>query len=189
MQKQPKFWTVFWLIIKISFVGFGGGNALMPIIKKEVVDKKKWLDNEEFSQVVVVTNMLPGASVIQTISYISIKMLGKIKGTLVTLIGILPHVLMAFGFLLLFNKLPIEYIKIISVGVLVSIIAFLIDFGYRFLKQSQSRIKLPVWILIFLFSLAYCLFVPSPYNMPVVAIILIIMIYSIIYYISKRKGK
>ncbi|AMD81483.1 chromate ion transporter [Mycoplasmopsis canis PG 14] len=187
MKKEVSFWKLFWFIIKITFIGFGGGNALMPVIKKEVVDKNSWITPNEFDEIVIVTNMLPGASVIQTISYISIKLLGKLKGTLVTLVAIFPHVMMAFGLLLLFNKIPTQYIKIISVGVLVSIIAFLIDFGYRFIKQSKDTFKTPIWILIFLFSFSYSLFIPSPYNIPIVAILVVISIYTIIYFILKNK--
>ncbi|WP_036458754.1 chromate transporter [Mycoplasma leonicaptivi] len=179
--------AIIWFIIKITFIGFGGGNALMPVIKKEVVDKKKWFSASEFDQIVIVTNMLPGASVIQTISYISISLLGKFKGILVTLFAILPHVLFSFALLLLINYLDLKYIKIISVGVLVSIIAFLLEFGYRYIKQSNQGIKTPIWLIIFIFSFAYCIFIPAPYNLPVVAIVLVLGLYIILFFVFKKK--
>ncbi|WP_117275674.1 chromate transporter [Mycoplasmopsis edwardii] len=188
-KNEISFWKLFWFIIKITFIGFGGGNALMPVIKKEIVDKNNWMTLEEFDEIVIVTNMLPGASVIQTISYISIKLLGKWKGIIVTLFAILPHVLFAFGLLLLFNKIPSHYIKIVSVGVLVSIIAFLIEFGVRYLKQSAKSLRAPLWIIVFIFSLSFCLFVPSPYNIPIIAILTVLAIYSICYLITKKRGK
>lgn len=46
-------------IIMVTFIGFGGGNAMMPVIKRYVVDKYQGLDNDEFDRNVVVTNMLP----------------------------------------------------------------------------------------------------------------------------------
>ncbi|QGZ97210.1 chromate transporter [Mycoplasma sp. NEAQ87857] len=188
-QKKKNIWEVILFVIKVTFIGFGGGNALMPVIKKEVVDNKKWMSIEEFDNVVIVTNMLPGPSVIQTISYVCIYLFGKLKGALITLFAILPHVLVAFGLLLLFDKVPKQYISILSVGVLVSIIAFLIQFGLRYLKQAKQSLAWPIWLTIFLFASCYSLFIPAPYNLPVVAIVSVIAIYSIIYLIKKYKLK
>ncbi|TDV24259.1 chromate transporter [Mycoplasmopsis mustelae] len=188
-EKKVGIRSLIFFVIKVTFVGFGGGNALMPIIKREAVEKRKWITQNEFDDIVIVTNMLPGASVIQTLSYICIHLLGKWKGTIVTLFAILPHVLMAFGFLLLINYIPPKYVKILSVGVLVSIIAFLLEFGIRYLKQAQKSMYLPLWFCIFIFSFVYCFFVPAPYNVPVVAIFIVLSLYFIVYFILKKKHK
>ncbi|WP_322962021.1 chromate transporter [Mycoplasmopsis cynos] len=189
MQEKIGFWKLFFFILKISFIGFGGGNALMPVIKKEIVENKKLLDVKEFDQIVIVTNMLPGASVIQCISYISIKLLGKVKGIIITLFALLPHIMFSFGLLLLFSKIPEQYVQIFAIGVLVSIIAFLIDFGINYLKQSRQNIKPPFIVLIFLFSFSFCFFVPAPFNVPILAIIFVLVIYFIIYWIKNKGGK
>ncbi|MEA4276626.1 chromate transporter [Mycoplasma sp. 21DD0573] len=186
-KKKVSFWELFSFIIKVTFIGFGGGNALLPVIKKEAVDNKKWITNEEMDDIVIVTNMLPGASVIQTLSYISISLLGKFKGTLVTLLGILPHVIFAFIFLVILTKyIPSEYLKIISVGVLVSIIAFLIAFAQRYIKQSKQSLKLPVWLIIMLFSICVSLFVPSPYNLPIFSIVIFLFVFAIVFLVNKK---
>ncbi|WP_429996442.1 chromate transporter, partial [Mycoplasmopsis bovis] len=65
------FWRVLWFIIFTSFIGFGGGNALLPIFKRYSVDKYRWLSEKEFEENVILTNMLPGASVIEALSYIA----------------------------------------------------------------------------------------------------------------------
>ncbi|UWV92884.1 chromate transporter [Mycoplasmopsis cynos] len=91
MQEKIGFWKLFFFILKISFIELGGGNLLTPVIKKEIVENKKLLDVKEFDQIVIVTNMLPGASVIQCISYISIKLLGKVKGIIITLFALFTY--------------------------------------------------------------------------------------------------
>ncbi|MFV8471055.1 chromate transporter [Mycoplasma sp. HF11B] len=188
VASKASFWEVFLFIIKVTIIGFGGGNALMPVIQREAVGKKKWLTEEEFDDIVIVTNMLPGASVIQTLSYIAITLLGKVKGTILTLVAILPHVLLAFAFLVVLTKyLPANYLKIVSVGVLVAIIAFLINFGVRYAKQAHKTMATPLWIIIFLFSAGYSLFIPAPYNLPVVAIVVVIGIYSIWCLATRKK--
>ncbi|WP_342277392.1 chromate transporter [Spiroplasma endosymbiont of Nephrotoma flavescens] len=39
--------------MKISFFGFGGGNAVMPLIKNEVVVKKRWITEDEFNHLLI----------------------------------------------------------------------------------------------------------------------------------------
>ncbi|WP_324672349.1 chromate transporter [Mycoplasma sp. 888] len=186
-KKKVSFWQIFWFIVKVTFIGFGGGNALLPVIKREAIDNKKWITNEEMDDIVIVTNMLPGASVIQTISYISISLLGKFKGTLVTLLGILPHVIFAFIFLVILTKyIPDKYLKIISVGVLVAITPFLIAFAQRYVKQSKQSLRLPIWLIVMLFSICVSLFIPSPYNLPIFSIVIVLFIFGMMYLINKK---
>ncbi|WP_029513011.1 chromate transporter [Mycoplasmopsis iners] len=192
-NKLKNFWIVFCFILKITLIGFGGGNALMPVIKKEAVDKKQWLTLEEFNQMVIVTNMLPGPSVIQSISYICIKHFGKIWGSILTLLAILPHIFIALGCYLLIDKLPINYLYAISVGVLGSIIGVLLAFGWSYLKQSKNKLNTPLWLILFLFTFAFCFFVPAPWNMPIVVMVVIFIIVGFVewflYCKSKRQNK
>ncbi|WP_033178661.1 chromate transporter [[Mycoplasma] anseris] len=194
MKKQKKrnfssFWQVVWFIIFTTFVGFGGGNAIMPIIKKQAVDKRKWLTEEEFDHVVIITNMLPGASVIEALSYVAIKLLGFWKGLIATIIGILPHCLFAFCLLLITKYIPREYLYVVALGVLITIIGLLINFTIRYLKKSFKPLGFGLWFSLFLMSFLFSLFVPTPYNMPVFLMLSIIAIFFIIIAIKKRNKK
>ncbi|MEE3928418.1 chromate transporter [Mycoplasmopsis ciconiae] len=185
-KPSSQFWEVFWFIIKITFIGFGGGNALMPVIKKEAVDNKKWITNEEFEKIVVVTNSLPGPSIIQALAYISVKLLGKTKGYIVSIIAMIPHILLTFILFLLVKQLPLNYIYALSVGVLASIIGILAAFAYEYLKQSTKKLKLPLWMILFIFTFGFYVFVPAPFNIPVVAIVIVILVYSLYYWTLKK---
>ncbi|AZG68589.1 chromate transporter [Mycoplasma struthionis] len=187
--KKPSFWKVFWFIIYISFIGFGGGNALMPVIKKEAVDKQNWLSESEFDRVVIITNMLPGASVIEAIGYVSIKCLGFWKGLIVTLVAILPHCLLFFGLFLALSYVPKKYLYLVSLGVLISIVGFLINFGVNYLKKSYKKMPVALWLFLFVFTLLFSLLIPVPYNMPVFVMVLIIVIFFIVFKIQKRNAK
>ncbi|RIV16980.1 chromate transporter [Mycoplasmopsis gallopavonis] len=190
MNKKISFWAIFLFILKISFIGFGGGNALMPVIKNEVVKNKKWINQDEFDQILIVTNSLPGASVIQTVSYIAIKLLGTFKGIVVTLIAFIPHLLFSLLIFKLFKYVPIEYVVYIAIGTLISIIILLINFAWTYLKQAKNTLTAPLWVLIFLATFSYNVFVPAPYNIPIIPIIIMILIYTIAYLFSlKKRGK
>ncbi|WP_342224531.1 chromate transporter [Spiroplasma endosymbiont of Asaphidion curtum] len=48
-SKWQLYWQLFYVFLKISFFGFGGGNAVMPLIKNEVVVKKRWITEDKFN--------------------------------------------------------------------------------------------------------------------------------------------
>lgn len=48
-------------MLKIGFIGFGGGSALVPVIEKEIVDDQKLISKQEYDKDVVVASITPGA--------------------------------------------------------------------------------------------------------------------------------
>ncbi|WP_033161426.1 chromate transporter [[Mycoplasma] collis] len=190
-MKNNSFWKVFFFIIKCTFVGFGGGNAIMPVIREFAVKKYKWLTDEEFNEALIACNLIPGPAVIEILSYVSIKQLGKIKGILVVLLAVLPHVSLAMVLYYFATFLPNKYLYVINVGVISALIGIIFAFAYRFLKSSFSQLNIIVWISLFLFTLFFCLFVPSPFNIPAIPLILIILVIFILEFIklkNKKKG-
>lgn len=159
-MKKPTFWNVFIFILLCTFVGFGGGNALLPIIRKYSVEKYKWIDEEEFKKLVVLVNILPGPSVLEAFSYIAIKLLGKWKGMLVTIIGVMPSLAFFWGIFIALQFIPKkEYLFAINVGVLTSISAIVFAFGTNYLKSSIKELSPALWISIF-FSTLLCFLPP-----------------------------
>lgn len=94
------FWKVFWFIIFILFIGFGGGNVLLLIFKWYLVDKYCWLSEKEFEENVILINMFFGVLVIEVLSYIVFKILGFWKVLIVIVFGVLFYVI--FGFLIFY---------------------------------------------------------------------------------------
>lgn len=186
--KIKLFFELLFLIIKLSFISYGGGNAIFPILKTYVIDQKKWFSNEEFDEIVIITNSIPGPSVIESISYICIKKIGKFWGTIVTFVGLLPHLFLALGLLVLGVKfIPQQYLLVINVAVMPAIIALLILFSVKYIKNSQKHLPTVIWVLILLFTIAFTIFVPTPFNIP--AIVMIVVIVSIIIKNKIKKNK
>lgn len=67
---------------KIGGFTLGGGYAMVPLMEKEVVDNKQWLDKEEFMDILVVAQSTPGLFAIDMASHIGYKLCG-IKGGIV----------------------------------------------------------------------------------------------------------
>lgn len=161
----------------------------MPIIKKYAVDKNKWLTKGEFDEVVVLVNVLPGPSVVQALSFISIKLLGKWMGTFVTILGILPSLLFVLGLYIGASYLPTKYLYVINVGVISAIVGMVLAFGYRYIKMSKNTLSLWIWVPLFIFTIIFIIFIPSPWNIASVPIIIVILVIYICHLTNKYKRK
>lgn len=69
-MKNNKYLHLFATFCKIGATTFGGGYAMLPIIKREVVAGHGWLDDEEFLDVLAVAQSLPGAVAVNTAIFI-----------------------------------------------------------------------------------------------------------------------
>jgi len=60
-MKKLNFLTALLSFLKLGLISFGGGAALLPIIRDELVDNKRWMDNESFSFVATVGSVSPAS--------------------------------------------------------------------------------------------------------------------------------
>lgn len=79
-------WEAFKTFFKIGAFTIGGGYAMIPIIESEVVDKHKWINREEFLDLIAVAQSCPGVFAINISIFIGYK-LWRTKGALVTTLG------------------------------------------------------------------------------------------------------
>lgn len=54
----------FLIFLKIGLFTIGGGYAMVPLIQDEIVDKRKWIDKEDFIDLLALTQSVPGLSLI-----------------------------------------------------------------------------------------------------------------------------
>ncbi|MCH6265020.1 chromate transporter [Neobacillus citreus] len=78
---------IFWTFFKISPVTFGGGFAMIPLIEREIVKKRKWLGNEDVTDVFALAQTVPGAVAINSATFIGHRLAG-VKGAIAAMIGV-----------------------------------------------------------------------------------------------------
>ena len=69
-------WRFLRTMIWIGCIGFGGGNALIPVMQKELVDETKAITAEEFDEDVMVASITPGALPVEIASGIGSRLHG-----------------------------------------------------------------------------------------------------------------
>jgi len=61
---------IFLAFFRVGMLGYGGGPASIPLVHKEVVDKYKWMNEDDFSDVLALANTLPGPIATKMAGYI-----------------------------------------------------------------------------------------------------------------------
>lgn len=81
---------LFWSFFKIGCFTFGGGFAMLPLIQKEIIEKRKWITDDEFMELLALAQTSPGPVAVNTSVFVGYKKCG-IKGALATSLGtVLP---------------------------------------------------------------------------------------------------
>ena len=91
------YWRIFWTFTKIGAFTIGGGYAMLPLIEKEVVERKKWIDATEFIDRIAIAQSLPGVFAVN----ISILTGYRLKGNRGSIVAALGTILPSFVIILL----------------------------------------------------------------------------------------
>lgn len=83
---------LFLIFARIGGFTFGGGYAMLPILQKEIVDKKQWATQEELVDYFAIGQCTPGIIAVNTATFIGYKIKGVIGGIVATLGLIAPSI-------------------------------------------------------------------------------------------------
>ncbi|WP_163538458.1 chromate transporter [Gracilibacillus sp. YIM 98692] len=89
MQHIQLFWTFF----KVGILGYGGGPSSIPLVHKEVVDHYKWMNDDEFADILAIGNTLPGPIATKMAGYIGYKVAGWLGVLNAVLSTIIPSII------------------------------------------------------------------------------------------------
>lgn len=82
------YWELFLVFFRIGAFTFGGGYAMLPLIQSAVVDKKKWLGDKEFIDLLAIAQSMPGPIALNTAIFVGNKRNG-VKGSIFSSLGII----------------------------------------------------------------------------------------------------
>lgn len=95
-------WNIFWVFAKIGAFTIGGGYAMIPLIKDELV-KRGWLTEEELPDIIALAQSAPGVLAVNMSIFAGHRMRG-FKGSLAATLGsVLPSFLMILLIAMLFT--------------------------------------------------------------------------------------
>lgn len=129
--------TLFRTFLKIGAFTFGGGYAMIPIFEREFVQRYGYIKEEEFGDVLVMVQSLPGVIAINFAIYIGLRLRG-IKGAIASAVGVaLPSFIIIMVIAtFFFQYIDHPVVAAIFQGVRVAVVALITTAGLKFLKQN-----------------------------------------------------
>ena len=81
---------LFITFFKIGLFTFGGGYAMIPLIEREVIEKKRWIEKRDFLDMLVLAQSAPGPIAVNTAVFVGYKTAGVMGAIMATLGTVLP---------------------------------------------------------------------------------------------------
>ena len=90
--------------MKIGTFTLGGGYAMLPLIQREVVERKKWIDEEEFLNMIALAQAAPGLIAVNSAIFIGWR-IGGWRGVCGAVLGaVLPSFLIILAIAMVFSE-------------------------------------------------------------------------------------
>ena len=138
--------------VKIGLMTFGGGYAMLPILEREVVEKKKWATSEEILDYYAIGQSTPGIIAINTATFCGYKMAKNIGGLVASLGFITPSIIiitLISNFLENFSHIPA--IQHAFAGIRIAVCALVLYSVVKMVKKNANTLgKFSVFLLTFL---------------------------------------
>ena len=170
MKKENSLIKLFLATLKIGLFAFGGGYAILALMENEFLEKRKWIEEREFTNVVAIAESTPGPIAVNAATYVGYKIKGFI-GSVVATVGVcLPAFLLMLLVSVFYDKfMEIPVINSAFKGIQVCVIFIIGKVGYKmFKKMKKTAFNITFFTLTFL-----CVIIANIFVIPVSSVIYI----------------
>lgn len=130
---------IFLAFFRVGIMGYGGGPSSIPLVHKEVVDKYKWMDSDEFGDILALGNALPGPIATKMAGYIGYRV-GGVFGMINALAAtIIPTLFLMILLLTVLNSYKDEpWVSGMTEAVIPVVAVLLAVLTWDFIKKSAG---------------------------------------------------
>ncbi len=141
MGKIKGYLWLFLTMLKIGLFTFGGGYAMIALLENEFVEKKKWLEKDEFLDVTAIAESTPGPIAINAATYIGYKNSGVIGSMIATLGICIPSFVIIYAISLFFDAfLSLTLVEYAFKGIQICVVYLILTAGLKMLKQLKKTV-------------------------------------------------
>jgi len=164
---MKKLLELYFCFFKIGGLTFGGGLAALPMLKREIVQNKQWVDEEELLDIYAIGQCTPGIIAVNTATYIGYQQARSIGGIVATLGVISPSLIIILIIAaLLSNYMENEVLLHAFAGIRIVVCALMLN---TLVSIARKGIVDKLGFLLFLVTFALALFTPIPTVLLVIA--------------------
>lgn len=161
-----KFKTYLSLLItylKIGLFTFGGGYAMIGLIQHEVVEKKKWLTQDEMFQIIVVSESTPGPIAVNIATYTGYKVASYVGSAFATIGLVIPSFVIIFIISLFYKEfMALSVVNAAFKGIKIGVMVLLINTILKLAKGMKKGFYFYTMLIIGLTTtILFSIFIPS----------------------------
>ncbi len=156
MLKMPiSLLKIFLSFAKIGAVTFGGGYAMLPILRRDFVEQNKWLNEDDLLDYYALAQSTPGLIAINMGMYIAYPLRGILGGIAAGLGVITPSIII----ILIIAALLSSFFDLVMVehafaGIRIAVAALILDTALKLVKTSiKGKFSLLVFCILLVLSL------------------------------------
>ena len=155
---------LFMLFMKIGLFTFGGGYAMISLIRREFIEKRKWVTATEFTDMIAISESTPGPLAINSATYVGYK-IGGFWGALLSTVGVVIPSFVIIYVISLFLEQFLELAAVAAAfkGIQVAVAFLILSAGVKMFKEMDKTpitvimavLVFAVMILLDVFSLSF----------------------------------
>ena len=140
VKKIKGYLSLFLTMLKIGLFTFGGGYAMIALFENEFVEKKKWLEKDEFLDVAAIAESTPGPIAINAATYIGYKNAGIIGSIIATLGICIPSFIIIYAISLFFDAfLSLTLVAYAFKGIQICVVYLILTAGLKMLAHMKKN--------------------------------------------------
>ncbi len=180
--------NLFLTFFKIGAFTFGGGYAMVGLIHKEMVEKKKWIGDEEMLDIIAIAESTPGVIALNTATYVGAKVAGVLGAFVASIAVMLPSIAIITGISFAIDEFGSnKYVKWAFLGIRSAVAALILNAAIKLSKNNEK--KLVCYVVM---GIALVLALLSTFEVIALDMVFIILgaaLFGIIWGIATRKIK
>ena len=180
--------NLFLTFFKIGAFTFGGGYAMVGLIHKEMVEKKKWIGDEEMLDIIAIAESTPGVIALNTATYVGAKVAGVLGAFVASIAVMLPSIAIITGISFVIDEFGSnKYVKWAFLGIRSAVAALILNAAIKLSKNNEK--KLVCYVVM---GIALVLALLSTFEVIALDMVFIILgaaLFGIIWGIATRKIK
>jgi len=159
-EKLKILFELFSVFFKVGLCTFGGGIAMLPILERELSEKRGWVNSEELLDYFAIGQATPGIIAVNVATFVGYKRAKFIGGCIATLGMVFPSIIIITLIAkFISNFSDIGWVKKALVGINVSVAAILTYAVFNFSRKAVKNIfgfllLILSFVLIFVFKVS-----------------------------------
>lgn len=128
---------LFLIFARMGAFTFGGGYAMLPIIQREIVEKRGWASHEEVMDYYAIGQVTPGIIAVNTATFIGYKLRGVVGGIVATAGMVFPSIIIITIIAMFFQQFAhYAIVQHAFAGIRIVVVALVIQTTYEMAKKA-----------------------------------------------------